>query len=254
MNKIDLYNFCKAEERVAYIHGWDFSHLNNRFTEETDLPWNYDDIVRSYLLQDYKLLDIDTGGGEYLLSLKHPFSLTSATEAYAPNVDLCKSVLLPLGIAFKKANDYSNLPFDDNSFDMIINRHGNYNIEELYRLLKHDGIFITEQVGENNDRELIELLLPELEKPMSKGLYLAEQKERFSNCSFEILKSDEAYRPIKFFDTGALVWFARIIQWEFPNFSVDDCFDRLLEAEKIKIKNGCIEGTIHRYLLVVKKV
>lgn len=254
MNKIDLYNFCKAEESVAYIHGWDFSHLDNRFTEETDLPWNYDDVVRSYLLSEYQLLDIDTGGGEYLVSLNHPFDRTSATEAYAPNVELCKKVLLPLGIDFKKADDYSNLPFDDNYFDMIINRHGNYNIEELYRILKPGGIFITEQVGENNDRELIELLLPELEMPVSKGLYLAEQESRFSNCSFEILKSVEAYRPIKFFDTGALVWFARIIQWEFPNFSVDRCFDKLLEAEEIKNKKGCIEGTIHRFLLVVKKV
>lgn len=254
MNKIDLYNFCKAEESIAYIHGWDFSHLNERFTEETDLPWNYDAIVRSYLSPEYRLLDIDTGGGEYLLSLNHPYSQTSATEAYAPNVDLCKKVLLPLGIDFKKADNYSYLPFDDNCFDIVINRHGNYNIEELYRILRPNGIFVTEQVGENNDRELIELLLPELEKSASRGLYLAEQERRFLNCSFEILKADEAYRPIQFFDTGALVWFARIIQWEFPDFSVDNCFDRLLEAEKMINKNGCIEGTIHRYLLVTKKI
>lgn len=254
MNKIDLYNFCKAEENIAYIHGWDFSHLNERFTEETDLPWNYDEIVRSYLLPEYRLLDIDTGGGEYLLSLKHPYSKTSATEGYAPNVNLCKRILLPLGIDFKMADDYAALPFDNDSFDIVINRHGNYNIDELYRILKPNGIFITEQVGENNDRELINLLLPEIGEPVSRGLYLEAQKRRFLNHSFEILKSDEAYRPIKFFDTGALVWFARIIQWEFPGFCVDKCFDRLIEAENIKNKNGCIEGTIHRYLLVTKKI
>lgn len=44
------------------------------------------------------------------------------------------------------------------------------------------------------------------------------------------------------FDIGALVWFAHIIEWEFPNFSVDNCKNRLLYAQQILEKNGCIEG------------
>ena len=32
-------------------------------------PWNYDQIVRSYLQEDKKIMDYDTGGAEYLLSL-----------------------------------------------------------------------------------------------------------------------------------------------------------------------------------------
>lgn len=253
MNKTDLYNFCKYEESIAYIHGWDFSHLDNRFTEETDLPWNYDEIVRSYLSINDNLLDIDTGGGEYVLSLGHPFDKTGATEGYAPNIALCRKTLLPLGIDFRATTDYSNLPFNDAEFDIVINRHGNYDVHELYRVLKPNGIFITEQVGENNDRELIDLLLPDIKKKKTKGLYLSAQQTLFESNGFQILKAAEAYRPIKFFDTGALVWFARIIQWEFPDFCVDKCFDRLLKAEDILNRNGCIEGTIHRYLLVVKK-
>lgn len=56
-----------------------------------------------------------------------------------------------------------------------------------------------------------------------------------------------------FFDVGALVWFARIIEWEFPGFSVDSCLDRLLNAQRILERNGCIEGRIHRFLLVARK-
>ena len=48
--------------------------------------------------RDYEVLD--TGGGEFLLSLHHPFQNTSATEGYPPNVQLCKETLLPLGIDF----------------------------------------------------------------------------------------------------------------------------------------------------------
>lgn len=33
------------------------------------MPWSYDGIVRSYLQADKLILDYDTGGGEYLLTL-----------------------------------------------------------------------------------------------------------------------------------------------------------------------------------------
>jgi hypothetical protein len=52
---------------------------------------------------------------------------------------------------------------------------------------------------------------------------------------------------------GAFVWFARIIQWEFPGFSVDACFDRLLKMQQVLEAQGKVEGTYHRYLLVAQK-
>ena len=68
-----------------------------------------------------------------------------------------------------------------------------------------------------------------------------------------MLRGEEAFRPIVFTDVGAFVWFARIIEWEFPGFSVDACRDRLLNAQRILEQNGCIEGKIHRFLLAAKK-
>ena len=56
------------------------------------MPWDYGRIVRGYLKRHTRLLDIDTGGGEILLSFRHPYEYTSATEGYPPNVDLCKQV------------------------------------------------------------------------------------------------------------------------------------------------------------------
>ena len=41
--------------------------------------------------------------------------------------------------------------------------------------------------------------------------------------------------------------------WEFPEFSVKKCFDKLLEMQEVIDKNGFVEGTIHRYLIVAKK-
>ena len=79
----------------------------------------------------------------------------------------------------------------------------------------------------------------------------------FYECAFcgskYILDAQECFRPIKFFDIGALVWFSHIIEWEFPDFSVDCCKNSLLHAQQILEQNGCVEGRIHRFLLVACK-
>lgn len=139
MNIEELRKTWKQEESLAHIQGWDFSHIKGRYKEEHDLPWSYDGIVRRYLQADKLILDYNTGGGEYLLTLKHPYRMTSATEGYTPNVKLCKDKLLPLGIDFRECDDPSKIPFDDNSFDLIINRHGEFDPFEIHRLLKSDA-------------------------------------------------------------------------------------------------------------------
>lgn len=252
MNKQYLKSIWKQEEEVAHIHGWDFSHIYNRYEEEKDLPWNYEKIVKEYLKSSLMIMDYDTGGGEFLLSLNHPYDKTSATEGYPPNVELCSEKLLPLGINFKECSNPSQIPFEDEAFDLIINRHGDFDAKELFRLLHRNGIFITEQVGADNDRDLVEMVLPKEDKPFP-HLNLTEQRKCFEDAGFKIVQAQEAYRPIKFYDVGAFVWFAHIIEWEFPNFSVDKCFEQLLKMQEMIEKNGLIEGTIHRYLIVAKK-
>ena len=241
-----------AEEKIAHIHGWDFSHIADRYNEEEDLPWDYEVLVNKYRNPDLKLFDFDTGGGEFLLSLGHPYKNTAATEGYPPNVELCKETLLPLGIDFRACDDASNIPFDDGSFDLFINRHGDFDPVESARVLKKDGIFITEQVGADNDRDLALMVLPDTEAPFP-DLRLDIQRKRFEDAGFEIIQAEEAFRPIEFYDVGAFVWFAHIIEWEFPDFSVEKCFDKLLKMQEEIDKNGKVVGTIHRYLIIARK-
>ena len=240
------------EEAIAHIHGWDFSHIDGRCVDIGDLPWSYEEIVQAHRRDEYKMLDIDTGGGEVLLTLGHPHENTYATEGYAPNVQLCRELFAPLGVHFEEMSDYSHMPFSDDTFDLIINRHGSYDAEELYRTLKPGGLFITQQVGDDNDRELVDLLLPNTPKPFP-SCNLTEQSRLFREAGFTILRGEEHFRPMRFYDTGALVWFARIIPWEFPSFSVETCFDRLLEAQRLIEKQGYVECFTHRYLLIAQK-
>ncbi len=248
----ELRKEWEAEEKIAHIHGWDFSHINSRYEEEDDLPWDYRKVIDEKRVDSMKLLDFDTGGGEFLLSLGHPYSNTAATEGYPPNIELCKKELLPLGIDFKACDDASKVPFADESFDMIINRHGSFDPAESYRLLRSGGLFITEQVGAENDRDLVKMVLPDVPKPFPE-LELSIQQKKFEDAGFKILRAEEAFRPIRFYDVGAFVWFAHIIEWEFSGFSVDRCFDGLLKMQKEIDDNGVVEGTIHRYLVVAQK-
>ena len=77
--------------------------------------------------------------------------------------------------------------------------------------------------------------------------------QSLKEIGFAIQKQDEAFVPIRFFDTGALVWFARIIEWEFVGFSVDRCFDRLVEVEKTIAQTGEVAGRAHRFFLKARK-
>ena len=240
------------EERQVEIRGWDFSHIRDRYREEGDLPWDYRTIVGEHLREEAVLLDYDTGGGEFLLSLRHPYEKTAATEGYPPNVALCRERLLPLGIDFRACQDPGAIPFPDESFDIILNRHGSFEAGELFRLLKKGGLFITQQVGGDNDRDLVERVLPGTPKPFP-HLYLEEQLRVFRGAGFRILRGEEAYRPIQFFDVGAFVWFARVLPWEFPDFSVERCFAGLWGMQEEIQQRGRVEGTVHRYLIVAEK-
>jgi len=186
-----------------------------------------------------------------LLSLNHPHVKTTATEAYSPNVELCRETLLPLGINFRETGNYENLPFENNSFNIVINRHGTLHVPELRRILKPGGIFITEQVGEQNDYKLRQLLLPGCQLPFP-GWNLNNCVSNFEQNNFVVLKSNEPFCPIEFYDIGALVWFARIVEWEFFDFSVAKYFDRLCFAQKLLEEKGAVSGSIHRFFIVAQ--
>ena len=251
MHTGDLIASWKAEEQIAHVHGWDFSHVDGRVVEDA-LPWDYREQILHYLKPEMQILDIDTGGGEFLLSLHHPYRNTSATENYPPNIEFCQKTLLPLGIDFRLADGKGILPFEDERFDLVLNRHGDLNPEEIYRVLKPGGLFMTQQVGAENDRELVELLCGHTDLPFP-DQYLKIISDQFSQTGFEILDGRECFRPIRFYDVGALVWFARIIEWEFPGFSVERCQDQLLHTQAILDEKGCIKGRIHRILMIARK-
>ncbi|EGT3617125.1 class I SAM-dependent methyltransferase [Clostridium perfringens] len=251
MNYKKLKKSWKKEEKMSF-KGWDFSYLENRWEGE-GLPWDYKDILIKYLKPTYKLLDIGTGGGEFLLSLNHPYKNTSITEMWEPNVKLCKERLEPLGIEVKQVLDDNNLPFRDNTFDIIINRHSSYSIKELKRILKPNGLFITQQVGGKNNEKLSKLLIKGFKPKYKENTLHNALREVYKN-NFDVIYYNEYFPCLRFKDVGAIVYFAKIIEWEFPNFSVDKCFEQLCNLNEELNYNGYIESFEHRYIMICRNM
>lgn len=236
------------------MKGWDFSYLETRWECE-DLPWDYREIIFHYKKESHRLLDMGTGGGEFLLTLNHPHDLTSVTEAYPPNLELCRERLSPLGIEIRQIFKDSAIPYEDLTFDIIINRHESFDAREVSRILKPGGFFITQQVGGTNTNDLAARLIDGF-TPQFLDHTLKNCSKELEDHGLTIIFSHEIFPRIRFFDTGALVYYASIIEWEFPSFSldVDSCLDNLCKLEEEIQERSYIEGREHRFIIVTKKL
>lgn len=257
MNKDELLKQWQREEAHAF-QGWDFSHLTGRW-DMPDAPWDYKGIIKSYLKDTDTLLDMGTGGGEFLLTLNHPHKNTYVTEAYEPNYELCKKVLEPLGITVGRtySDDAFNpddvLPFEDSLFDVIVNRHESFDLQEVDRVLKRGGYFITQQVGSKDGNEFAERLNDNFIFG-NPSHTIENYVNTLKSLGYNVLQTDESLYPVKFYDVGALVFYAKIVVWEFPEFSTRTHFDKLIECQKEVEEKGFLQGIGHRFLIVAQKM
>ncbi|MEF2966286.1 class I SAM-dependent methyltransferase [Paenibacillus sp. M1] len=253
MNLKELRDYWKSEEEKGF-QGWDFSYISGRMKEQ-ELPWDYAQYVKELMAANRSavMLDMGTGGGEFLLSLAPPPGRTFATEAYLPNYELCRAKLPPYGIEVKLVEHDDDLPFGDEFFDLVINRHESFSTQEVYRILKPGGVFVTQQVGGMNNRELSRFLLGDAGMETDAGFNLSQTAAELEQAGFTVLEQEEFFPEQRFFDMGALVYFAKILEWEFSGFSVDRCFERLCKLQEKVERTGFITSTEHRFFILARK-
>ncbi|MFL5625466.1 MAG: class I SAM-dependent methyltransferase [Ktedonobacteraceae bacterium] len=234
--------------------GWDFSHITDtRRMVEAPLTWSYSSNVLRQFSKIHSLLDMDTGGGEFLALLQPLPSYTCATENYGPNVSVARRRLEPLGVqVFEVSEDNSNLPFVDNEFELIINRHGSYIPGELLRILKAGGQFITQQVGGQSYPGLNALFGIDEEHQYAHWNLPYAVKE-LTESGFEILEQREDFPITRFFDVGAIVYNLKAVPWQIPDFAVEKYFDALLKIHSTIQKQNYVDVYAHRFLIVAQK-
>ena len=98
MQNQELFDFLMAEANYPF-EGWNFSHITaTGRMAEAPLSWSYASKLLTRLRKAHSLLDMGTGGGEFLSSLQPLPPLTCATEGYAPNIPVARQRLEPLGV------------------------------------------------------------------------------------------------------------------------------------------------------------
>jgi SAM-dependent methyltransferase len=216
-----------SEALAQDFSGWDWSYTRDRFIE-TSLPWDYRENVLQSMQGISSMLDMGTGGGEFLSSLA-PFPPdTVATEGYPPNVAVARRRLEPLGIPVVAVEEERRAPLADGRFDLVINRHDGFQPDDVFRLLKPGGRYVSQQVGGRNMFALNELL-----QATPYFIYhdwtLETAVRGLEGAGFRILDAREAFPPTTFTDIGAVVFYLKIISWQVDDFSVEKYYDRLVE-------------------------
>lgn len=239
-----------ADARAQSFSGWDFSYLDGRKTVE-ELPWDYAEEVRQAMQTANSLLDMGTGGGEFLASLAPLPKDTHATEGWALNVPIAQKRLEPHGVTVHAIDDKDNLPFDDSSFDLIINRHEALDADDIYRMLKPNGTFIMQAVGGKNNIRLNELL--SAQSPEFDYVLLEPAIKQLEAAGLDITYSEEYFPEERYFDIGAVVFYLEVIKWQIEDFSVEKYRQELGEIHNMIERDGYLSTSAHSFIIKAHK-
>jgi SAM-dependent methyltransferase len=139
------------------------------------------------------MLDLGTGGGEWLASLGIS---VEQVDGAPDNVE--------------QNGELPRLPFDDDSFDLVSSRHESYVAAEVARVLRPGGVFITQQTG--GDYGAFHELLG-LEPGEPSGWTRAFAAAQLEAAGFTVLDGDDGVEETFFADVGALAWYLRAVPW-----------------------------------------
>ena len=244
----------EAEKHAKVMQGWDFSYVKGRRHSDRH-PWDYSNMICSMLNGVHDMLDIDTGGGEVLLGLRERATdwpdRVCATEGYKPNVAVATRNLQSIGVEVFECESVDKLPFEDESFDLITNRHGDYSVREVKRVLRPCGMVITQQIGFGAKTSFNALLGGP--GPAYERVGFAEIVTRFEESGFDIIDRQEFNGHDIFDDIGAVVFVLTAAPWELPGFSVERYRDQLHKLHESIKSDGPIDIGISFFLLVARK-
>lgn len=271
-NLIDIIKLANMENSVKEQYRTT-ENLNKRInlhsynTNKEDWSnWCFNNII---FPKDAQILELGCGMGELWYRNKENISndwSVVISDFSEPMLQKCKNKLEKLGHDFKyKVADVQNIPYEDNSFDVVIARHMLYLVpdiekalREIKRVLKKGGKAYITTNGSKAMKEL-NLLMDKFDSSM--GLGSNGMCYRFDNLNGkEILE--------KYFDSIDKKVFSGKIITDRPELIVEykassirgrevligENKNRLKEfLEKHIEENGSIEITTEAYLFEVKK-
>jgi SAM-dependent methyltransferase len=231
---------------------WGAGFLPGRYLPG-ETSWTWAGVVDPHLRDTAALLDLGTGEGGQLAGLPGLPALTVATEEWLATVPAATATLRPRGIHLvvcgtARENTHPEkpprpgLPFADASYDVVLSRHTAFAADEVRRVLRPGGTFVTQQVGSDETASVRALLGLET---APEGWDLAEAVRQAEAGGLTVTGSGEE-RPVTVFaDVAALIGYLRTIPWAVPELdreAMRPMFERLYRLDRI-------EAVTHRFWL-----
>lgn len=235
-----------AEAETHPVEGWDFSWLGERAVSQPP-RWDFAALVERHAERAPDLLDLGTGGGEWLAALCSRPARTVATEAWPPNVEVARRRLEPLGIGVvavagvpdnvdqRPGLGFPALPFGDGSFSLVVSRHESYVAAEVARVLRPGGTFLTQQVGGESNGYRAALGLP----PVEQRVFDVElAREKLEEAGLGVVVAEAGTAATTFADAGAFAYRLRAIPWLIEDFSISAFRAELAELHQRLSEKG----------------
>ncbi|MFJ9432648.1 class I SAM-dependent methyltransferase [Streptomyces sp. NPDC101490] len=242
-----------AEADSAPVEGWDFSWLAGRATEQRP-SWGYQRLMGERMARATAALDVQTGGGEVLAGVPALPPLVVATESWPPNVAKATRLLHPLGAVVVADEDEPPLPFADEAFDLVVSRHPvTVWWEEIARVLRPGGTYLSQQVGPASVFELVEHFLGPQPEEIRRRRHPDDARHAARAAGLDVVDLRAESLRTEFMDIGAVVYFLRKVIWMVPGFTVDRYEDRLRTLHDRIGREGPFVARTTRFLIEARK-
>jgi len=252
MQRISKKKLETISARIDPLKGWDFSNV--KFFRDK-VPWNYHDVVIRYSQLDFKLIDIGTGGGEIFLDFAPTFETGIGIDK---NFSMLENAS-QLARSSNNKNSYfsqmhsGKLGIATQSKDLILCKHASFEISEIIRCLKPNGIFITQQVGRNNTKKICEIFECGTygEIPIDTGYGLNEIGKIFIEKGCRILEKGEYDVDYFFLDLESMLFWLQAIPIP-HDFNLETHWEQVAKIVDSYDSTKGIRSNEHREYLVIE--
>ncbi|WP_214107061.1 class I SAM-dependent methyltransferase [Acrocarpospora catenulata] len=236
-----------AEGEAVPVEGWDFSWFEGRASEERP-SWGYSKLLAQRMAEAKAGLDLQTGGGEVLAGIPTAPPRLAATESWEPNLEIARRALAKFNAEVIQAGDMDDLPFANATFDLVTSRHPvATRWDEIHRVLRPGGTYLSQQVGPASVRELTDLLMgPQPVNPSRSPMTLVAAAEA---AGLEIVDLRQQALRMEFHDIAAVIHFLRKVIWIVPGFTVPTYRAQLTTLHTFIERHGPFVAHSHRILI-----
>ena len=248
-----------AVGRARSFSGWDFPDMKIPQLMEQGPPWDYAALVRQYARGALAALDLGTGGGEFVASIRGDLpQRTVATEEWWVNAPIAYRRLEALKADVVWCRSL-HLPFRGETFDLVFDRHEELEPAEVARVLQRGGAVVTQQVGPENWCEL-QRYFGDATSGNRGNSRLADfgdirgaYTSGFASAGLRIVRSEQHDYRVAYESLADFVFMLLITPWTVPDFDVERDLELLVKLEADCSTSDGLVLTWSRFLIVAEK-